>query len=151
MSILYVASNWSNPFYNQLIAKLNRDGHTVLDWRRSGNDGNGFAWEKVAPDWSSWTPSQFVSALDDPAAEAAFCSDRDAIERADEVVLLLPAGANAHLESGFAVGRGKRLLILLPPDGVYRAELMYSWASRVCTSENELRAVIGRTDAGAVW
>jgi hypothetical protein len=146
---IYCASSWRNPFYDPLVAALKLHGHQIYDWRRSGPNDSGFSWLTLDPTWRSWTPPPYAEALADQIADDAFCSDRDGIDWADTVILLLPAGNSAHTEFGDAVGKGKRTLILLPEGvpmgdshGRWKPELMHAFADRMCTSEGELRAVL---------
>ena len=66
-----------------------------------------FKWENIEYDWPLFTPRQFQKALDIPEVGDAFDRDFAAMEAADVFVLLLPCGASAHLEAGWAIGKGK--------------------------------------------
>lgn len=60
----------------------------------------------------------------------AFMEDKQWIDWADVVILLLPCGKSAHLEAGYAAGRGKKLVIV---GGYDRGEFetMYGFADRM--------------------
>ena len=68
----------------------------------------------------------YAEALDGFAANHVFDFDLEHLERADAVVLVLPAGKSGHLELGYAIGRGKKGFILL--DEVDRWDVMYKFA-----------------------
>jgi hypothetical protein len=111
---LYVASSWRNPYQPDLVGILRQAGHEVYDFRHPpGGDHLGFSWSEVDPKWRTWSPSEFIAALDHPIAQAGFQSDFGAMHWADAGVLVLPCGKSSHLEAGYFVGAGKPLLILL--------------------------------------
>lgn len=74
-------------------------------------------------------------ALAHPVAYSGFKKDFDAMKWADTFVLLAPCGRSAHLELGWAVGAGKRTLILLAEG---EPELMYKLADLICINQDEL-------------
>lgn len=90
---------------------------------------------------------EFRDALSHPVAQKGFRSDFDAMRWADTCVLVLPCGRSAHLEAGYFVGAQKRLVVLLS-DG--EPELMYSMASKICiTMEEMIAAVAAKEDPHA--
>lgn len=142
---LYVASSWRNDLQPSIVRDLRAQGHEVYDFRHPpGGDHLGFSWSDVDPEWTSWTPEQYVAALDHPIAVAGFESDFGAMQWADGGVLILKCGRSAHLEAGWFVGVGKRLWILLDPDefghdaGHHVTELMYRMATGIYTTIDEL-------------
>lgn len=146
---LYVASSWRNELQPQVVEELRVDGHEVYDFRHPpGGDHLGFSWSDVDPDWPSWTPEEYVAALDHPIAQAGFDSDFGAMEWAEGCVLILKSGRSAHLEAGWFVGRYKPVWIVLDPDefgrdtGHHVTELMYKMADGIFTSIGELRLAI---------
>ena len=50
-------------------------------------------------------------------------------------MLVTPAGASSHAEFGYAVGAGKRTIVLLPEG---EPELMYKMATTVCTTVDQV-------------
>jgi hypothetical protein len=148
---LYVASSWRNSLQPTIVADLRAPGHEVYDFRHPpGGDHLGFSWSDVDPEWTSWTPEQYVAALDHPIAVAGFESDFGAMQWADAGVLILKSGRSAHLEAGWFVGQGKPLWILLDPDefgqdaGHHVTELMYRMATGIHTTIFDLLAAIPR-------
>lgn len=142
---LYVASSWRNDLQPSIVSDLRAQGHEVYDFRHPpGGDHLGFSWSDVDPEWTSWTPEQYVAALGHPIAVAGFESDFGAMQWADAGVLILKCGRSAHLEAGWFVGAGKPLWILLDPDefghdaGHHVTELMYRMATGIFTRVDEL-------------
>lgn len=136
---IYVASSWRNDSQPMVVKALREAGHEVYDFRNPsmgpGARGQGFHWSTIDPRWQSWTPGEFRDALSHPEAVDGFASDLCGMEWADVFVLVMPCGRSAHLELGWAIGAGKRALILLS-DG--EPELMYGLATKLCTSNGEL-------------
>lgn len=133
---VYVASSWRNNDQPGVVAALREAGHEVYDFRNPGPGRHGFAWSDIDPAWQSWTPDQFAAALSHPIAAAGFASDHAAMEWADAVVMVMPCGRSAHLELGWACGRGKLALVL--QTAAAEPELMYLEAAAVCTSLDEV-------------
>jgi hypothetical protein len=79
-----------------------------------------------------------------PIAVAGFKSDFDAMVEADTFVLVLPCGKSAHLELGWAVGRGKRTAVLL--DDPAEPELMYLMVDKLATNMMDLLDWLGVVD-----
>lgn len=153
---LYVASSWRNDLQPSIVADLRTLGHDVYDFRHPpGGDHLGFSWSDVDPAWPSWTPEQYLAALDHPIAVAGFDSDVGAMQWADAGVLILKSGRSAHLEAGWFVGQGKPLWILLDPDefgrdaGHHVTELMYRMATGIFTTIAELLEAFAPFDAEA--
>ncbi len=136
---VYVASSWRNARQPEVVQAIRAAGHQVYDFRNP-NEGNRepdqcFHWSDIDPDWQSWSPLQFVGALDHPLAIKGYLRDYEALESADAVVLVMPCGRSAHLELGFGVGMNKLSIILLS-DG--EPELMYKMVPNLVTSVDEV-------------
>ncbi|UZE92968.1 MAG: hypothetical protein IB617_02305 [Candidatus Nealsonbacteria bacterium] len=50
--------------------------------------------------------------------------DRKSIKKADAIILLLPAGISAHLETGYAKGLGKECILIGNPEKAESGYLM---------------------------
>ena len=53
--MIYVASSWRNPYYEDVVKRLRSEGFSVYDFRNPPHGGNGFHWTDVdenAPNWS---------------------------------------------------------------------------------------------------
>lgn len=120
---IYLASSWRNAQYQQVLELLRAAGHEVYDFRNPTPGERGFSWDQLDPNWQGWTPRQFMLAMESSIARSGFDRDKTALDLADTCVLLLPCGKSAHLEAGYAIGRGKPTLIVLA--GQTEPELMY--------------------------
>lgn len=132
---IYLASSWRNTHQAELVAKLREEGFEVYDFRNPTSGGpvtsvtpvEGFSWRQCDPAWRE-APNPFVAyraMLDHPAAERGFAADFEAMRWADTCVLLLPSGRSAHIEAGWMVGAGKRLVVYQPTLEGFEPELMY--------------------------
>lgn len=121
---IYLASSWRNPYQPVAVQILRDAGHEVYDFRHPKPDDDGFSWADIDAHWLGWSPEQFIPALHHPIARAGFASDKAALDWCDTCVLLLPCGRSAHLEAGYAVGQGKKLVIVLDEVN-FEPELMY--------------------------
>ncbi|KKM84668.1 hypothetical protein LCGC14_1296760 [marine sediment metagenome] len=149
---IYLASSWRNPWYPVALAKLREAGFEVYDFR----DDAAFQWSDIKYTWLMWTPEEAREAMSDPRVRRAFNADKAAIDACDVLILLLPCGASAHTEFGYAAGQGKRTLIVLPvndyestkgidPRGLTYlmdnrnpgAETMYLFADHLCLNIEE--------------
>lgn len=120
---IYVASSWRNDYQQKAVQKLRGAGFEVYDFRNPRIGDYGFQWSDIDPAWQDWTPSQFAGSLQHNLACKGYKSDIDALRKADVVLLVMPCGRSAHLEAGFAAGRGKLLFIWIPEK--CEPELMY--------------------------
>ncbi len=137
---IYVASSWRNPHQPEVVACLRVAGHEVYDFRNPKPGDTGFAWKQVDPDQRLYSDAvAYRKALQHPIAKAGFDSDHAAMEWADTFVMVQPCGRSAHLELGWACGRGKDCWVLLE-DGT-EPELMLLEVGKIdhlCTSLGEL-------------
>lgn len=142
MSKIYVASSWRNDLQPHIVEALRDSGHEVYDFRHPEPGNDGFRWSALDEHWLSWTPRAFIDALNDPIAIDGFTLDRSALDWCDTCVLVLPCGRSAHLEAGYAVGRGKRTIGLLS-EVQFEPELMYRFFDRLVTNISDLIAACG--------
>lgn len=140
---IYVASSWRNAQQQDVVAALRALGHDVYDFKNPPN-ASGFSWSEIDPAWKSWTAEAFLKGLDDPRADEGFQSDMDALMGADACVLVLPCGRSAHLELGYAVGAGKRTIVLLD-NPISEPELMYKMCTEIVTDMDGLREAVSPT------
>lgn len=132
---IYVASSWRNALQPAVIHILRRCGHEVYDFRHPAPGNEGFAWSAIDPEWETWTPRQFRSALQHPIAREGYGYDVAALRACDACVLVLPCGRSAHWELGWAMGQGKEGYVVT--FGPTEPELMYREA-RILVSTGEL-------------
>jgi hypothetical protein len=136
--VIYVASSWRNHFYPAIVARLRELGHEVYDFR----DPNfGFNWAQADPSFTKLMPSvQFREKLTGDMQERAFANDMSHLDAADTVLLVGPCGRSAHLELGYACGRGKRTIVLLPL--TVEPELMLKMADHICVEFSEVEEIL---------
>lgn len=109
---IYLASSWKNPYYDECLRLLEEAGHDVYDFR---DPVHAFDWKQIDENWGTWAVNTYLEALEHPLAQAGFRRDKDALDWCQVCVLLLPSGRSAHLEAGYAIGRGKPTHVVLPP------------------------------------
>lgn len=128
MAKIYVASSWKNEGEVQYIAALLRHaGHDVDDFTDASDGRYVFDYRDLG-DIQQYDARSF---LQTEQAQKAFQEDRKWIDWADGVLLLLPAGRSAHLEAGYAKGKGKFVIIyqdVFPPG---EFDVMYGFADLV--------------------
>jgi len=124
---VYVASSWRNEYQPEFISLLSVNSIPHYDFRNPPSGSKGFSWRGTDPEYPSGnvkTPvSRFLKMVNHPIAKEGFAEDKQAMELADTFVLVMPAGNSAHLELGWACGKGLRTAILL--DSPMTPELMY--------------------------
>lgn len=142
---IYVASSWRNPRQPAVVEALRAAGHEVYDFRNPMPGNTGFGWRQCDPrPPSEWSVDDYRRVLETPRAQEGFALDMDALRSSDACVLVLPCGRSAHLELGWAVGAGKRTLVLC--EKLDEPELMYlmsqGGANSICASLDELVAAV---------
>lgn len=147
MSNIYVASSWRNTRQPIVVQRLREAGHEVYDFRHPTIGQKGFSWSEVDENWRAWDTAGLVKGLEHPIARKGFRADMKALRACDVCVLVAPAGPSTHLEAGFAVGAGKRVIVLLDDDKPQEPDLMYAMCHlithsipRVIQALAELRA-----------
>jgi nucleoside 2-deoxyribosyltransferase len=129
---IYVASSWRNQVQPSVVQALRAAGHEVYDFKNPAPGDHGFHWAQVDPHYREWTPTTYLKGLEHPIAEAGFQKDMAALDGAQATVLVLPSGRSAHLEAGYAIGRGQPVIILV--DETFEPELMYKMAYKCVTT-----------------
>ena len=134
--MIYVASSWRNPYYEDVVKRLRKEGHIVYDFRNPPHGGAGFHWTDVDPDAPNWTFPQYAQGLPHPLANRQFKADLDALQASDTCVLVLPCGRSAHTEAGWMAGAGKRVIAYIPE--MVEPELMYKLFDAVVGNLDDL-------------
>lgn len=146
---IYLASSWRNRDMLIKLAGLLRRSHEVDCFCEE--ERNRKAGRKMLD------PSKFkkefmtqITALDHPAVVDCFWANKEAIDGADIVLLIHPCGHSAHLEAGYAVGRGKELYIFVQEKfGEYDAmNLMADRVLALPDTVEQLADLIDRTLRG---
>lgn len=129
MTYVYVASSWKNTKQPLAVSVCKRDGYEVFDFQHPAPGNNGFHWASVDPHFNAdhATVPVYEDMLEHPIMRKAAALDIAALNRADVVLLVLPAGNDSHLELGHAIG-ARKIAVVWVPDTAFRAGLMYSMA-----------------------
>lgn len=138
--MLYVASSWKNPYYNNVVDKLRAHGFECFDFRRPDGDG-GFHWSNIDKNWRTWSLHRYRQALRSYEAGRGFHQDMHALKACDALVLVMPCGRSAHLELGYAIGQSKPSFVYFPKsitEDEWEPELMYKAAVAICVGMDEL-------------
>jgi hypothetical protein len=135
--MIYLASSWRNDLQPTVVNVVRAHGFDVYDFRNPRPGDHGFSWKEIDGGWQKWTVEQYRIALATPIAQSGFASDRNALESADAVLLLLPCGASAHVEAAYAAGQGKPVAVLIPTPCRWEPELMYKLFGLVTDDINE--------------
>ncbi len=149
MNRIYVASSWRNlELALGLTALIRAWGHEVICFGEAGADGYRFHWRQVEPNRARLTSPRLLAS---PLARRAVERSRGRLDEADTCLLLLPCNRSAHLEAGFAKGRGKRLVVVgrfVPGE----FELMYGLADALVPIDdldNLRRVLAGQGQEGS--
>lgn len=131
--MIYLIGSLRNEKIPALAQELReKTGHDVFDdWFSAGPEADD-RWREH----QQFKGLSFPEALKGPAARNVFEFDKRNIEASDIVVLALPGGRSAHLELGWAVGRGKQGYVLL--DNPDRWDVMYQFATGVFDNKEAL-------------
>lgn len=141
---VYVASSWCNPFQQDVVRLLRKDGHEVYDLK----DEDGFKWSEwseISPEWKLWDTNAYLAALVLPQVERWFSRDMNALINCDVCVHVVPCGVSASLEAGWACGVGKRVYAYLPL--MQEPELMMKMVHTMTDSLDEIRRLTALTNA----
>lgn len=132
--MIYVIGSLKNTLVPFVAEEMRSWGHDVFDeWYSAGPDADDY-WQ----DHCRYRNLNYQQALDTPHAENVFTFDLTYLLQADTVVLVLPAGKSGHLEFGWAIGSGKRGIILLDGEPE-RYDIMYLFADAVVGNMEELK------------
>lgn len=130
--MVYVIGSLLNPQIPVIANTLREAGFEVFDDWFAAGPGADDAWR----DYEKGRGHTYAEALRGYAARHVFAFDKAHLERADAVVLALPAGRSGHLELGWALGKGKPGFVLL--DSPERWDVMYQFATGVVETPGEL-------------
>lgn len=138
---IYVASSWRNTIQPEIVRELRALGCDVYDFREPAPGVSGFSWSEIDPAWKDWTPAAYRDALKHPIAARGYGYDIAALRACDVCVLVLPSGRSASWEFGYAMGEGKRGIVVSLDK--CEPELMYREAE-IVTTIAELRSAVQR-------
>lgn len=122
--MIYIIGSLKNTLVPEVAEYLRAKGHDVFDdWYSAGPEADDY--------WQAHCQQRgmnYEEALASPHANCVFSFDKFYLSLADTVVLVLPAGKSGHVEFGWALGQGKRGLILFPGEPE-RYDVMYKFAT----------------------
>jgi nucleoside 2-deoxyribosyltransferase len=133
---IYIASSWKlSSFLFELADNLRSAGHEVDLFCESSGDRYVYVFDYR--EIENYQNMNGIAFMKQPRTIRAFQEDKKWIDWADAVVMMLPCGRSAHLEAGYAVGKGKKLYILgLFPKGDF--DVMYGFADGLFRSCDDL-------------
>jgi hypothetical protein len=132
-TVIYLIGSLRNPAVPGIAQQLRDAGFDVFDdWYAAGPHADD-CWR----DYEQARGHSYRQALQGFAARHVFSFDRTHLDRSSTGVLVCPAGKSGHLELGFLLGQGKPGYILLDGEPE-RFDVMYQFATGVCTSVSEL-------------
>ncbi len=141
---IYVASSWKNPMHTAVVAGIRAAGLECYDFKY--DEGANFHWRETGlPSDDNVSVDEYLAGLEHPRAIEGFASDFGAMGMSDTFVLVLPCGRSAHLELGWACGRGLKTAILLE-ERVTPPELMYKMVDYLAPTFMDLLGWLGVED-----
>ncbi len=107
---VYLIGSLRNPEIPKIAKRLREaTGYEVFDdWHAAGPNADDH-WR----DYEQARGHNMAQALKGHTAQHVFAFDRKHLDSSDAVVLAWPAGKSAHLELGYAVGKGKHGFVLI--------------------------------------
>lgn len=134
--MIYLIGSLRNPVIPHFAVALEeRTGYEVFaDWAAASENADD-AWRDYIR--VREPKGGIVAALNSYAAKHVFNFDKHHIDRADAVVLLMPAGKSGFLELGYSLGKGKPGFIVFDKDPD-RYDVMMLFATGVATSIESL-------------
>lgn len=124
--MVYIASSWRNQRIDGVIAVLKEIGQDYYDFR---DPKASFDWADIDKNWESWNCKDFLKARKHPLAIKGFKQDKDALEKCDSLILVLPCGNSAHIELGYAIAKGLKTYVLWEEGS--RPDLMYGFVDNI--------------------
>lgn len=137
MKRIYVIGSLRNPRIPEIASALRAAGHEAFDeWYAPGPETDDY-WQRYA----QARGLSYVQALQEPHAWNVFNFDKKHLDRSDTVVMVQPAGKSGHMEFGYAIGSGKRGVILMTGEPE-RWDVMYRFAHAVVNDVSTLLEVV---------
>lgn len=133
---IYISSSWKNKASVRWLAEQLRClGHEVYDF----TDPSCRKTEEIPPEKfpDQYDPSKhcYVEYIQRPEWALAVEENRQALDRCDVVILLLPCGNDAHADWAYAVGKGKHTYVAGCPKKGERSPV-HLWADRMFPNED---------------
>jgi len=135
--VIYIIGSLRNKNVAEVannLRRVNEDWEIFDSWRSPGPKADDY-WR----DYEKEKGITYKEALNSWAARHIFEFDKHHLDRATDVILVMPAGKSCHLELGYAVGKGKRGYILFDEEPS-RWDVMTQFANDVFFDFHELVA-----------
>lgn len=135
---VYIASSWKNKGGVRQLAQIVRAMDIECDDFTDPSQGRFvFSWTEITENELKLNAKNF---MEDPRAQKAFKEDVSRIEEANVLILLLPCGKSAHMELGYAAGKGDKEIIIFAPLGFEPGEweVMYGFAQFMTDNLHDL-------------
>jgi hypothetical protein len=135
--VIYVIGSLRNsniPVMANKLRKINSEWEVFDSWFSPGPRADDYL-----RDYAKIKGLNYKETLQDYAATHIFEFDKKHIDRATDVVMIMPAGKSGHLELGYALGKGKRGYILFDEEPK-RVDVMYQFATGIFFDFKELEA-----------
>lgn len=130
---IYIGGSLANPMIVQVTKELQDAGiYAFSEWYTPGPEAD-VLWR----DYERTLGYSYKEALKRPAAVNTFNFDKRNIDECNVFLMVLPCGKSAHMELGYAIGKGKRGFILMPEEPE-RWDVMYGFAEAVISTTKEL-------------
>ena len=132
--MIYLIGSLKNPEIPKIAERLRQQlGVEVFDsWYSPGPEADDFLRDHLR-----FRGLSYPEAMEEHAVRHIFEFDKTHIDRADTVVLVMPAGKSGHLELGYAIGKGKKGYILFDKEPE-RFDVMHRFADKVFLSIEDL-------------
>lgn len=141
--VIYIIGSLRNPGVPataNMIRAINKNWEVFDSWYAPGPKADDFL-----RDYAKQKGLNYKETLQDWAATHIFEFDKKHIDRATDVVMVMPAGKSGHLELGYALGQGKRGYILFDQEPK-RVDVMYQFATDIFFSFKELKVELEKTE-----
>lgn len=131
--VVYLIGSLKNRKIIELANKIRSLGYDVFDdWIGPGEEA-----DDKFDEYRKRRGLNYPDALNSFAAKHIFNFDKSHLNRADIVILVMPAGKSGHLELGYSIGKGKTGYILMDKEPE-RVDIMHSFANEVFMREQDL-------------
>ena len=141
--VIYVIGSLRNkkvPTIGNQLRAVNKDWEIFDSWYAPGPHADDYL--------KSYCKSKGMSykeTLHDYAATHVFEFDKKHINRATDVVMIMPSGRSGHLELGYFLGKNRRGYILFDQEPT-RIDVMYQFATDIFFSFDELAEELKKHD-----
>ncbi len=137
--VIYLIGSLRNPEIPHIGLELRELGFEVFD-----------DWWSASPDADDWWQQHerlkgkdYKEALWGHHAESVFEFDKKHLDRADIVVLVMPAGRSGHIELGYSIGNDKAGYVLFDHEPE-RFDVMYRFCTDIAFSLPSLKEILKR-------